>query len=553
MKKIFSLGLALLISINLFAQNNQNEQSILSPEENDIAFVSKLISSALKNNYEVQAGKIAVNSALGQLYQVKGVTEFKLGASTGIDYGVTPFDPRDPAGIAEYLPSNPPNPKEPVKEFIDANLSRNISTQIFVEKFFSFGLNTKFSYEMVNQNSWKTGRSEFSDGHQQAGNNKGPAHNYGTLSLELSLPLFKSFKNSIAGNQIKEAEAYLSQLTYSLKDKISEVILNVYSAYWQTILARQNYDITRIVRDNLEERLNTMDSLISAGIRSKTDMLELKVNLNEYNVALVDYENKIREADMNLSVLTGVPLEEISSFISPSLTRPAGLSFLSNQPDIKIDDKLLEEYVKSKPDMLALEKAIEQAELEYRIAKAKGLPDFDLNFKIGSTGVQYSDSFGSYFVSPFTNIKGPNIGGALSFKMGLERLETKGLELSAIANLEKARLNYKTSVDKLVLEIKNTAELVNMYRKYLLTADDALEMSMQLYENQKKRFEAGLITVQELYDQDEKIMRAKETYIQTLMKYYTNVVLYKYYNGSLVELTENDSDSFNAMGLVEYK
>ena len=60
-------------------------------------------------------------------------------------------------------------------------------------------------------------------------------------------------------------------------------------------------------------------------------------------------------------------------------------------------------------------------------------------------------------------------------------------------------------------------------------------MQKQLYENEKRRFDAGLITVDDMFNQDSKYLIAETQYYSIMTDYLQCVMEYKYYTGNMVE------------------
>lgn len=458
---------------------------------------SKLLTSAIENNYDIQIKKIALRSALGQYYQVKSATDVNLGADTGVE-----FDEPQNSGAS------------------------SISASFSVQKLFSFGLNTRLVYGMQNQRSGGS-----------------LAYNTGSIGLEFQLPIFKSFKNSITQNQMDKAKLYLDALEYSLEDSISQNIIKVSQQYFNFILQESSIAQLKKVKTDLEEQIKGMNSLIEAGVRSKNDLLEMSVNLEDYNATILMYEAELTQIISELSLMTGVSIEEIKegtpdfNFIRESISKN------NLKSDVSLSDEEIKKIVLQSADVISLEKMVESAKANYRIAKANQFPDLDLNFSVGSVGSVFSENFGDFFASPYKNVQAPNFRGQISFKMGLERLDVKGQIEIANAEIAKAELEYSTQVKQKTQNIKNTVLLLNKYREYSQKANATLDMNEELHANQVKRFKAGLITVNELFNQDEKLLNANSSFVKFVTTYYMQILNYKYYTNNLVNLTNDELNS----------
>ena len=65
--------------------------------------------------------------------------------------------------------------------------------------------------------------------------------------------------------------------------------------------------------------------------------------------------------------------------------------------------------------------------------------------------------------------------------------------------------------------------------------DSVLPMQKQLYENEKRRFAAGIITVDDMFNQDSKYLMAETKYYSIMTDYLQSVMDYKYFTGTMVE------------------
>ena len=73
-----------------------------------------------------------------------------------------------------------------------------------------------------------------------------------------------------------------------------------------------------------------------------------------------------------------------------------------------------------------------------------------------------------------------------------------------------------------------------------------LKMQKNLYENEQKRFNAGLITVDNLLNQDTKYIEAENSYNQLLINYMQSVLEFKYYTATLVNINSKSIFEVNS-------
>lgn len=520
--------LTLLLLLLFFLPHMLFCQEVNKPEEPEVAGEAVLtledaVKLALENNYEIKKQQYALQLAQAQYRQVKGSFDFEVGAEGGYSLKQNPVDENDPDyKIRDY--GNDINLSSP------NSISHQTSASIFVQKLFSFGLNTKLSYTLKRQKN-KTNYVYSENFPDSLKPDSIEARNYGIVGLELSLPLFKSFKNSISAMQLENAESCIEQMASSLEDTISKTILDVSQKYYNYYLSYNNLELMTALQGKIEERNKNLDSLIRAGVRSRNDSLAMQVNALENQRSLqnaqVQFQNARTElmSEICMPELDFIPPPDKSSF--PEINTEDA-SFIVPE---KITRESLEKVISSRSDIVSIKKQLEASEQKLKIAKIDCLPDAKINFGIGVTGTKYSDNFGNLFGAGFNNVHGADISGSLGLDIKLGNNSKKGAQEEALAEYNSILADYNNAIDTLVMQVRNAAEKISIYKKAVQNADEVLALQKNLYENEQKRFNAGLITVDSLMTQDEKYISAENSYYQVLINYLLAVLEYKYYTG----------------------
>ena len=112
-----------------------------------------------------------------------------------------------------------------------------------------------------------------------------------------------------------------------------------------------------------------------------------------------------------------------------------------------------------------------------------------------------------------------------------EKLVTPPEKQAFSSTLEDLRpveqLNLDPQDTAKITYVKNLAARIAIYKKSVQKADELLDLQKKLYENEQKRFNAGLITVDDLLAQDEKYIAAENSYYQVLVNYLLSVLEFK--------------------------
>ena len=182
-----------------------------APEDLPPLSLDDALKAAIESSYVIQLKQAAVQEAHGRLRMAKGGADVMVGADAS--YSVQ----NNPYGNDPYYGGNG----------IDNVKRDTLSTSVWIQKNFAFGLQSKLSVGAVRTLDTYEG-SEAAD---IAQNQYGDKHtSRGTLNLELSLPLFKSFNSAILANNIQAAKEYYRQLEYELTDTVSRTVAEVSAA-----------------------------------------------------------------------------------------------------------------------------------------------------------------------------------------------------------------------------------------------------------------------------------------------------------------------------------
>ena len=477
------------------------------------------IQLAVRNNYEINKQQYAIDAAKAQYMQVSGALDFEVGAEASYSQKHTPVDKDDPNYTVQKYAI-----------YSDDATNRQTAGTVFVQKLFSFGLQSKLSYTMTRQKNTQDYlySSNFPD---EAKPEEEKARNYGTISLELSLPLFKSFSDSITAKELENARSYIEQMDAQLKHTVSKTVVEVSQKYYQYFLAYNNLLLLQNLQQKIESRNKNMDSLIRAGVRSRNDLLAMQVNAleNQRNIDSANVQFQSARADLAqaLSVRSVLPPPTKDSIPAVPITSA------DDAAQDEIDDDFTAKIVEKRSDLIALKKSMEAAEKKIRIAKINARPDATLALGIGATGTQYANDAGSFFVSGAKNIRGIDISTTVSVSAKLGNTAKKGAEEQAIAEYRSLASDYENALNTLEIQVKNAAEKLAVYKKSVQSADEVLALQKNLYENEQKLFNAGLITVDTLLSQDEKYISAENSYYQVLINYLLSVLEYKYYTATM--------------------
>lgn len=114
------------------------------------------------------------------------------------------------------------------------------------------------------------------------------------------------------GGKIKamnEITRYAEELAHSMQDsKVEDVVYDVDAAYWQVVSLKAKQKLAENYVKLLETFDNDVKKMLSEGVATKSNLLNVDVKLNEANVDLTKVKNGVALSRMLLAQLCGAPI-----------------------------------------------------------------------------------------------------------------------------------------------------------------------------------------------------------------------------------------------------
>ena len=491
------------------------------------------IALAVENNYDLTNQRYAVAAARGQYHQATGDLDVQLGTQAEYSMSQNPVDQRDTRYVYSYSFLMP---KANYGVYSDNTLQHQTSGSIFAKKLFSFGLEAKLSYTLRRERDIpKYSYGKNFDTKNNSKYQEEDGRNVGQIALELSLPLFKSFTNSMTAMKIKAAKENLDAMESALLDSIAQTIIDASNDFWNYYMAQRNVELLEDLQKKSEQRTANMQVLIQSGARSRNDLLAMQVNELENRRRLQEARMDFDQAKIQLMTSIGV-----SDFDSVGLPQSPfeTVDFTKvKPPEQKETNQGLIAYLEdNRPDLKALKRKTESCLLKVKMAKADRLPDANFNLGLGTTGTTYSNNVGEFLFSPFWNVRGLDLNGSASVSIMLGNRAKKGAVEEAEAEYNSSVNEYNKAKNALSLQILTAAQKLATCKSQVDDADKILNLQKTLYENEQQRFRAGLITVNNLIEQDQKYLLAVSSYCQVFINYMNAILEYKKASGELISL-----------------
>lgn len=323
----------------------------------------------------------------------------------------------------------------------------------------------------------------------------------GTIALPLVVPqLWKSI-------ELNEEQVKLA-VEQARSSKVS-TISQVKKAYYSVLLTRDSYNVLQASYKVAEESVNNTTKMFEQGLVSEYDKLSADVQLASLKPQLLQVENGLKLAEMQLKVLMGVDVNEpikfegkLSDYESDLFNE---LMLLKNDTSLE-DNSTLKQLDIQRRQLVLAEKLNKLGYIPTLALQLGGgytaMPDHFNPFK-----TQY---FGS---SSLTLAFSWNIwdGGAKLMKTHQNKLQLENLD----TQIENVKRQLELAINSSLNGIETAAEQVVSTKENVFSAEKAFGIS-------QKRYEVGSGTMLEMNSSETQLLNARLQYVQSIYDFLSN-------------------------------
>ena len=200
--------------------------------------------------------------------------------------------------------------------------------------------------------------------------------NAGIMAVMLTQPIYMGGKIR-AYNKITQLAEQASGTMY---DKtLQDIIVEVDDAYWNLVALHSKKKLAEGYKALVDKLEKDVEQLVKEGMATKSDLLSVKVKVNEAGVTLIQVNNGIELSRMNLCRICGLdmdePIEVEDNIDDNSQTAEAIINgALANQPT----DDLVQQAENNRKELQALDLKNKIYDEKIKLARAEYLPKLAL-------------------------------------------------------------------------------------------------------------------------------------------------------------------------------
>lgn len=215
-------------------------------------------------------------------------------------------------------------------------------------------------------------------------------------NLSTSVTLFNGFQKA---NTIRRNKVTLEARQYLYEDMQNDITLQVVTAYMEILLNNELLENAklRLITTNLQ--LERTEKLVEAGSLPESNLLEIRAQAASDELEIINAQNGIEMAKLNLKQLLQLPASEPMNIQVPEIDAPDEEIYRESLPEI------YDAAVATQPDVKAADALVESSEYNVSIAQGSRYPSLTAFAFLGTSYSSVADDFLPKEGTGFTEIE----------------------------------------------------------------------------------------------------------------------------------------------------
>lgn len=376
------------------------------------------------------------------------------------------------------------------------------------------------------------------------------------FSVSSTVPLFQGFQQQ---NQVKQNRLLAQASSNDVDAMQNDVILQVITSYLNVLFANELLKTAELQRASTEQQLKRTQILYKAGSVAQTNVLELEAQFASDELNVINAQNQIDIAKLNLIQLLDLDNPEKFEIQIPQIPEPT-LDPVAISPN-----QVYDVAVQTLPDIQSADLRVRSAEVGVAIARGAYYPRFNFGagiftgyssarlspvatqiegaFQRQTLGFQNPDGTNPlvvYFPEStrgeytFSDQLDDNLGKQLQFSLQVpifNGLATRSAVQRAKLNQQNAQLNAELERNTLRQTIEQAAaDAMAAHKKYVASKRQVASLE-QGYRNAELRLNSGVINTVDFNVIANNYRRAQSDLIQAKYDYFFKLKVLDFYQG----------------------
>ncbi len=336
----------------------------------------------------------------------------------------------------------------------------------------------------------------------------------------------------IISNTVKMRELNLHAAIHDLQKTKDDIVLNTAAAYLEILFAEELAVVSEAQIEVTKQQIERTAKLVDAGSLARGALLEIEAQLAREELQLVNDQNRIQLAYLNLYQFLELPVENSFQVKKPILPEIKANITMSNSFDV------FKNAIHLRPEIKAAQLRVESARRQLSIARGNRFP-------VLSAGANYYNLYNNRY----SDNNGDKI--TLNDQLDNNMWYTAGLTLNipifnrfqvknaiSNANLQIQDYEYRLQSARNVLRkdielaYANALAALNRY----ISGEKAVESMEEAFRYTEEKFNVGMINTVEYNESKNYLTVARSELLQARYEYIFRAKILDFYNGIPIEL-----------------
>ncbi|MDG2030716.1 MAG: TolC family protein [Phycisphaerales bacterium] len=359
------------------------------------------------------------------------------------------------------------------------------------------------------------------------------------LQFSISQPLLRDAGLRVNTAPIRVA-AYRSQIAQAqAKLAAIRILGNAEKSYWRLYAAWQEFDVRKQQYELAVEQLERAQRLVDLGQTAEIEVIRAESGVGSSLEAIIRADAAIRRTQRELKQVMNrrdLPIESDTALEPSSIPNPVGLV---------IDGlAMARDAVENRMEVLELDLqlAIDSSDIE--VARNATLPDIAVRYDFGLNGNQ-SGSLANTYKAAFDGFYDTwSVGLSARIPIGNQQAESR-LKQTILQRVQRLATRDQR-VQAIRLEVFDVVDSINEAWQRILAARLETVLAGRTYEAEKRQFELGLRTSNDVLDASARLADARSREILAVVEYQAALVDAAFATGTIfgssrIEWLDDDS------------
>lgn len=310
--------------------------------------------------------------------------------------------------------------------------------------------------------------------------------------LSASLPLFSGFSqlNKMAYQRFLSLSAENKHV--KLEDEIAFTVMN---AFFDVVYYDELLSIADEQRELSKLNLRKTEILVTTGLKSEADLLEVKANVEKDELFYIQSKNYLEAAQINLRKAMNLGLDT-----RLELEKPPDSVFVISTDDVN-HEMLFQNYAQWSPELNSYENEWKASLKKVGISRSAYYPLASLEASYGTGYYETNkDSSGKTyaFSNQFRNNESKYVGLSLTIPIFTKNQVRLSVREAKLASEQSKNMLDKAKQDLQLEIVENVNSMIAASRE-LKQAQNQLEADKLAFEAAQKKYDRGMIGVVDFY------------------------------------------------------